>query len=209
MFNKFARLCHGLDVATADEGAPSKGSHWLESGHGNSGYNHTLPPNDNTCKNNGFMYHGAWTAGSWHPGGAHVLFADGHVAFQKDSISWPTWVSAAPPATLTATLNRNRLSAYASSRPSMKLLLWKPSNRSRNSPRTLSHDGMTSFARLKMGAGGADGRGGAGGVIGEGLCVACGADAVSAGTPTCAAAIVDTAMKIAASSTGSAGTRPG
>ncbi len=34
---------------------------------------------------------GAWTAGSAHPSGAHALFADGHVAFVKDSISLPTW----------------------------------------------------------------------------------------------------------------------
>lgn len=86
----FARLRHGLDVATAETNGPTKGSEWLDLGYGDSGYTHILPPNDNTCRNKG-LHHGAWTAGSWHTGGANVLFADGHVAFQKDSISWPTW----------------------------------------------------------------------------------------------------------------------
>jgi prepilin-type processing-associated H-X9-DG protein/prepilin-type N-terminal cleavage/methylation domain-containing protein len=90
-FDEFARMCHSLDAATATVSGPPKGASWLELGYGQTGYNHNLPPNDHTCKNLSYMPQGAWTAGSMHPGGANVAFADGHVAFQKDSISVEVW----------------------------------------------------------------------------------------------------------------------
>jgi len=90
-FDQFATTCHMVDVATAKVDTSPKGLDWLELGYGSSGYNHTLPPNDRTCTNGDFQVQGAWTLGSWHPGGANVVFCDGHVAFQKESISWQTW----------------------------------------------------------------------------------------------------------------------
>src|ERR1044072_4402499 len=75
----------------------------------------------------------------------------------------------------------------------MKLLFSKPSNRSRNSPRTRNHEGITSLARLKTGTRGGAGRGAAGCVTGGGVCVACGVDA-SDGNGICADAAVAVAM---------------
>jgi prepilin-type processing-associated H-X9-DG protein len=36
--------------------------------------------------------HYAWVFSSTHTGGAHMLFADGHVAFVSENIDFPTWV---------------------------------------------------------------------------------------------------------------------
>ena len=83
----------------------------------------------------------------------------------------------------------------------MKLLFSNPSNRSRNSPRTRNHEGISSLARLKTGTRGGAERGAAGCVTGVGVCVACGADVASGGTGICADAAVAVAMTTAMSGT--------
>ncbi len=56
-------------------------------------YNHVLPIAANSCQNFVVLPTGAWSAGSLHPGGANVLFADGRVVFVKDSLSLAVWRS--------------------------------------------------------------------------------------------------------------------
>ena len=91
-FEDFSRLCGSLDPKLADFGAPpNKGSDWLAGEFGFSLYNHVLKPNFNSCVNGTAFQQGAWTAGSIHAGGVNLSFADGHVAFLKDSISIEVW----------------------------------------------------------------------------------------------------------------------
>jgi prepilin-type processing-associated H-X9-DG protein/prepilin-type N-terminal cleavage/methylation domain-containing protein len=87
----FSSECHGLDPLSAQLESLGKGLDWTRDGFGFSLYNHVLGINDHTCTNGGLVEQGAWTAGSAHPSGANTLFADGHVAFMKDSISLQTW----------------------------------------------------------------------------------------------------------------------
>jgi prepilin-type processing-associated H-X9-DG protein/prepilin-type N-terminal cleavage/methylation domain-containing protein len=87
----FAAECHGLDPQVAVLAGLGKGMDWTRTGFGYTLYNHILGINDHTCTNGGLVDQGAWTAGSLHPSGANVLFADGHVTFVKDSIALPTW----------------------------------------------------------------------------------------------------------------------
>lgn len=77
-FQTFADQCRSLpDTAdfTMDRGFP-----WLGVKYGSSAYNHALEPNAKSCTNAGSIEQGAWTAGSFHPGGVNVIFADGHVS---------------------------------------------------------------------------------------------------------------------------------
>ncbi len=87
----FGSACHGLNPAQAQLETLGKGTDWTRDGLGYSLYNHILAINDHTCTNAGLVEQGAWTAGSAHPGGANVLFVDGHVTFVKDSIAVQTW----------------------------------------------------------------------------------------------------------------------
>ena len=88
----FSESCRRLDPNSASlDPDRGKGIRWDLAGFGNSTYNHVLEPNERTCTNGGQVAQGAWTAGSRHPGGANCLFADGHVAFVKDSIASATW----------------------------------------------------------------------------------------------------------------------
>jgi prepilin-type processing-associated H-X9-DG protein/prepilin-type N-terminal cleavage/methylation domain-containing protein len=87
----FATACHALDLQLATLENIGKGMDWTRLGFGYTIYNHILGINDHTCTNGGLVDQGAWTAGSLHPAGANVLFADGHVTFIKDSIALPTW----------------------------------------------------------------------------------------------------------------------
>jgi prepilin-type processing-associated H-X9-DG protein len=89
--DKFAAECHGLDPGTAKLESLGKGQDWTRTGFGFSRYNHVLGINDHSCTNAGLVDQGAWSAGSRHRSGANILFADGHVAFVKDSISRATW----------------------------------------------------------------------------------------------------------------------
>jgi prepilin-type processing-associated H-X9-DG protein/prepilin-type N-terminal cleavage/methylation domain-containing protein len=89
----FAARCHSLDLAAIglDEISNDKGLSWLSPRPEDTLYDHVLPINDNSCTNGAISFDGALSAGSAHPGGANVLFLDGHVRFLKESISSATW----------------------------------------------------------------------------------------------------------------------
>ena len=77
------------------------GRSWTSGSLNNSRYNHLMPPNSLSClpdrvQNNlsdlGIAQSGgAASATSWHPGGAHVVFGDGHVKLISDRISVSVW----------------------------------------------------------------------------------------------------------------------
>ena len=71
---------------------PPKGGNWTVGSGLASLYNHAMIINEPTCYNT-FPAEVtlAITAGSLHPGGANVLFADGHVKFTGDSIARRVW----------------------------------------------------------------------------------------------------------------------
>lgn len=54
-------------------------------------YNHLLTPNGLSCVNHTDWQRGAYTAGSYHAGGAWVLHADGHLAFVASAIDLAVW----------------------------------------------------------------------------------------------------------------------
>lgn len=68
-----------------------KGSNWLFGFEGETLYNHLLGPGNKSCIDGGSPRHGVWSAGSRHPTGAHVLFADGHCLFVKQTVSLHVW----------------------------------------------------------------------------------------------------------------------
>jgi len=70
------------------------GATWLVNGFSYTQYNHVLTPNSKTPDCNCVQYglhRAAATARSWHPGGVHVAFADGHVRRISDSIDLQVW----------------------------------------------------------------------------------------------------------------------
>ena len=68
-----------------------RGFPWCFGSLGMGQYNHMLPPNRPSCSGAGVVPTGIYTAGSQHPGGAHLLFVDGHVAFQSENIDRRVW----------------------------------------------------------------------------------------------------------------------
>ena len=68
-----------------------RGFPWCFGGLGMGQYNHMLPPNRPSCSGAGVVPTGIYTAGSQHPGGANLLFVDGHVAFQSENIDRRVW----------------------------------------------------------------------------------------------------------------------
>lgn len=92
-FETFIAICKGLDPRTY--GVPSdRGSMWMSKGFRYTFYNHVLTPNSISCDNANWLPFGIWPAGSFHAGGANVLFADGHARFCSDSIALPVWRAA-------------------------------------------------------------------------------------------------------------------
>lgn len=70
------------------------GATWLVNGFSYTQYNHVLTPNSKTpdCTCDPFSLNmSAATARSWHPGGVHVAFADGHVRRISESIDLRIW----------------------------------------------------------------------------------------------------------------------
>jgi prepilin-type N-terminal cleavage/methylation domain-containing protein/prepilin-type processing-associated H-X9-DG protein len=69
----------------------NKGAGWWDGNYLNTLYNHYLTPNSR--RYDCITYHNpGWKAPrSFHPGGANLLFCDGHVVFIKDSVALPVW----------------------------------------------------------------------------------------------------------------------
>ncbi len=88
-FDEFVAECRGLDPGTAEVSSAVKGG-WLYGELGESLYNHTLPIGGRSCIHD-IIQAGTWSVASHHPGGANVAFADGHVAFGRDSIDGQVW----------------------------------------------------------------------------------------------------------------------
>ena len=87
--NQFVDLCSApLPVNGANYSYG--GNTWLISDESQTLYNHVLTPNSRIpdCGDGG---HGPKTARSLHPGGAHVLFADGSVHFIANEIDMGIW----------------------------------------------------------------------------------------------------------------------
>ena len=80
-------------AASASGWLLNKGSSWWDGNYQNTLYNHYLTPNDN--RPDCIVYHNpGWKAArSFHPGGANVLFCDGHAAFAKNSVAPLLWMA--------------------------------------------------------------------------------------------------------------------
>jgi prepilin-type N-terminal cleavage/methylation domain-containing protein/prepilin-type processing-associated H-X9-DG protein len=71
-----------------------KGNGWWDGDHRSTLYNHYLTPNSDQfdCLGPFNPHNPAWKAArSFHPGGVNALFADGHVAFVKETIDPVSW----------------------------------------------------------------------------------------------------------------------
>ena len=90
-FDRFTEECRGLNPATAPIVFDSRGNEWLGCDLTLTLYNHANPINSNSCAINGALSHGAWLAGSLHPGGGDIVFADGHIKFIKNSVDLQVW----------------------------------------------------------------------------------------------------------------------
>lgn len=91
LLDEFASACENLQPGPAP--LPdhwSRGRPWTEGNPGYTLYNHVLPPNRRSCKNE-TVADGAYPAASNHAGGVHVLYCDGHVQFVSDSIERVIW----------------------------------------------------------------------------------------------------------------------
>jgi prepilin-type processing-associated H-X9-DG protein len=87
----FLARCRSLDTDRAPVNMADKGINWLQGGYRHTLYNHSLTPNLPSCVSGAMVQLGAYTAASRHPGGAHTLFADGHVLFQPATLDLAVW----------------------------------------------------------------------------------------------------------------------
>ena len=93
-FAGFIQVCDGLSTGHVQLYPPGfKGLFWIAGGLGRTQYNHTLPPNSPSCWSPNPSIN-AYTAGSFHGGGANALALDGSVHFVKESIDPRVWYSA-------------------------------------------------------------------------------------------------------------------
>lgn len=88
----FAHFCRDTGRAQAPPSSGlMHGRNWSEGDPGRTMYNHVLLPNDVSCNNGTYIQEGAFSAGSEHAGGVHVLFGDGHAEFVSTHIDFSVW----------------------------------------------------------------------------------------------------------------------
>lgn len=87
----FGELCRGFRPTQENIIIYDRGIDWVHSNLISTLYNHVNSINARTCTNLSLIPQGAWSAGSLHPGGANVVFGDGHVRFLSESISLGVW----------------------------------------------------------------------------------------------------------------------
>ena len=92
-FARFVDACANIEEINQNISSRNKGNGWFFGDFNFTLYNHVMSINQHSCVNAGSVQEGAWTAGSVHPGGANVLFADGHGSFVKDSLPLSVWRS--------------------------------------------------------------------------------------------------------------------
>lgn len=87
----FAGACRSISVAPRGIGLSIRGMKWLDGNFNSTLYNHTLGINENNCLNGSRVQEGAYSAGSEHDGGSHLLFLDGHTKFVRETIGLEVW----------------------------------------------------------------------------------------------------------------------
>ena len=90
-FDRFVQECIALDPLRAKLNGPIRGERWIVGQLGTTLYNHNIMISGHTCTNGSLVQQGAWSSGSAHNGGSHVLFMDGHVKFQGRTIALDLW----------------------------------------------------------------------------------------------------------------------
>ena len=93
--DEFCDKCRSLNGMVGSI-SPSRGFYWYEGRWARSLYDHGIGINDPFCQRKlsaGLLpiRIASCPAGSNHPKGAHVAFADGHVSFIRQEISLPIW----------------------------------------------------------------------------------------------------------------------
>jgi prepilin-type N-terminal cleavage/methylation domain-containing protein/prepilin-type processing-associated H-X9-DG protein len=96
-FEEFIAYCSQADVSTTPIFPQERGTPWTSTSEGQTLYNHNITPNGPTCLNHGGVPTGAWTASSYHPGGVHSVFADGHVTLVRSGIALQAWRALSTP----------------------------------------------------------------------------------------------------------------
>jgi prepilin-type N-terminal cleavage/methylation domain-containing protein/prepilin-type processing-associated H-X9-DG protein len=91
----FANQCESLPPDPSAYGwhgdAWKKGLPWFWCDRGVGQYNHVLPPNRPSCLNGTGVANGSHTVASFHPGGANVVYGDGHLEFVSETIDREVW----------------------------------------------------------------------------------------------------------------------
>lgn len=89
----FANYCAAIPPDPFELGwiGGGRGLPWVGGGFDTAIYNHILTPNYPSCSNGSGVLTGAYTAGSYHSGGANTLYGDGHVSFTSQSIDRSLW----------------------------------------------------------------------------------------------------------------------
>ncbi len=68
-------------------GDAGRGNRWCDGGGNFATFNAILPPNSPSCsRDGGDAGDGIWSAGSYHPGGCHIVMGDGSVHFVSEAI---------------------------------------------------------------------------------------------------------------------------
>jgi len=88
--DRFAQECEST-LAGDDVHKFARGRPWIFGDVIYTLYNHILPPNHRHCSNGHEAQLGAYSAGSAHAGGAHLLLGDGRVTFVNNTISLNIW----------------------------------------------------------------------------------------------------------------------